>query len=376
MGKMGEDKIHWFAILNSLLILLFLSGMVAMILLRTLHRDITKYNELATAEEKQEDTGWKLVHGDVFRRPKYSTLFSVSVGTGLQILGMCGVTLLFALIGLISPSRRGFLLQGMMLLFAIMGSFAGYSAARISKIFDETDPMRWKMTTLMTACFYPGLFFAVFFVLNLFIWGEGSSGAVPFPTMFAIIILWFGVSVPLVLLGSHAGLRKPPIELPVKVCQIPRQVPEQPWYGQPTIAVLAGGILPFGAVFFELMFIMNSIWFHRFYYLFGFVAIVLVILVITCAETSIALTYFQLTSENYHWWWTAFFSSGTAGLYLFLHAFYYYSSSLQIEGYIPTLLYFGYMGVASVMFSLLTGSIGALSAFFFCRAIYGSIKVD
>ena len=36
---------------------------------------------------------------------------------------------------------------------------------------------------------------------------------------------------------------------------------------------------------------------HRFYYLFGFLSLVLVIVLITCAEISIALTYFQLTSE-------------------------------------------------------------------------------
>merc|ERR1719334_1867917 len=48
--KMSGGQIHWFSILNSLMIMLFLSGMVAMILLRTLYRDITKYNELASAE--------------------------------------------------------------------------------------------------------------------------------------------------------------------------------------------------------------------------------------------------------------------------------------------------------------------------------------
>ncbi|CAE7457093.1 TMN10 [Symbiodinium sp. CCMP2592] len=89
--KMTGGQIHWFSILNSLMIMLFLSGMVAMILLRTLYRDITKYNELATAEEAAEDchvhevvpskisrnaaalqeTGWKLVHGDVFRKPRF-----------------------------------------------------------------------------------------------------------------------------------------------------------------------------------------------------------------------------------------------------------------------------------------------------------------
>merc|ERR1719359_137547 len=43
----GGQQIHWLSILNSVMIVLFLSGLVALILLRTLHRDIVKYNELA-----------------------------------------------------------------------------------------------------------------------------------------------------------------------------------------------------------------------------------------------------------------------------------------------------------------------------------------
>ncbi|KAG1326563.1 putative Transmembrane 9 superfamily member 10 [Cocos nucifera] len=48
---MADDQIHWFSIVNSLMIVLFLSGMVAMIMLRTLYRDISKYNQLETQEE-------------------------------------------------------------------------------------------------------------------------------------------------------------------------------------------------------------------------------------------------------------------------------------------------------------------------------------
>jgi len=36
----------FFSITNSLVIVLFLSGMIGMILLRTLHRDISRYNQL------------------------------------------------------------------------------------------------------------------------------------------------------------------------------------------------------------------------------------------------------------------------------------------------------------------------------------------
>ena len=41
-----DDEIHYFSIVNSLLIVLFLSGVFAMIMLRTLRKDITNYNEM------------------------------------------------------------------------------------------------------------------------------------------------------------------------------------------------------------------------------------------------------------------------------------------------------------------------------------------
>jgi hypothetical protein len=43
----------------------------------------------------------------------------------------------------------------------------------------------------------------------------------------------------------------------------PGQVPPQPWYMTPTFSVLIGGILPFGAVFIELFFILTSMWLHQ-----------------------------------------------------------------------------------------------------------------
>ena len=36
-------------------------------------------------EDGQEETGWKLVHGDVFRPPSLSGWLSVCVGTGVQV---------------------------------------------------------------------------------------------------------------------------------------------------------------------------------------------------------------------------------------------------------------------------------------------------
>jgi transmembrane 9 superfamily protein 2/4 len=44
-------------------------------------------------------------------------------------------------------------------------------------------------------------------------------------------------------------------------------------YLKPLPSMLLVGILPFGAIFVELYFIMNSIWFHKVYYMFGFLFI-------------------------------------------------------------------------------------------------------
>lgn len=373
--KMPGSQVHWFSILNSLVILLFLSALVAMILVRTINRDIMAYNEVPTEEEAKEETGWKLIHRDVFRRPQMSKLLAVCMGSGGQLLGMALVTLLFALLGFLSPANRGALLQAMMLLFTLMGVFGGYVAARLCKIF-YGDEGPWKTIALLQAVAFPGLFFLIFFLLNLCIWGQRSSGAVPFTTLLAILIMWFGISGPLVFLGATAGFKRPQIEWPVRTSKIPRAIPEKPWYMHPAASWLLGGIIPFGAMYTELFFILSSLWLHQFYYLFGFLALVAVIVVITCSEISIALTYFQLTSEDYRWWWTGWCSSASSGIYVFIYAWVYFQTQLQIRHWVSVVMYFSYMGIMSVIFALVTGFVGFVSTLLFVKGIYGSIKVD
>jgi transmembrane 9 superfamily protein 2/4 len=93
LDTMPNPKIQWFSILNSLVIVLFLSGMVAMILLRTVHKDLAKYNSAQNGDDVEEEYGWKLVHGDVFRQPTKCLLLSVFLGSGCQIGIMSFITL-------------------------------------------------------------------------------------------------------------------------------------------------------------------------------------------------------------------------------------------------------------------------------------------
>jgi transmembrane 9 superfamily protein 2/4 len=378
MAGRYDDEVHWFSIINALLIVLFLTGMVAMIMVRSLHRDITRYNRVPTEaerEDEREETGWKLVHRDVFRPPPtFPMLFCVLTGSGMQLLYMSVTVLLFAAIGFLSPANRGSLMIALILLFVLMGVAAGYSSSRTYKFFKGKA---WQQCTLLTALFYPGFCFVIFFVLNLFVWGEGSVRAVPFGSMLAVVALWFGISVPLVFLGAYLGYRTDAMEVPVKTTSnIPRPIPEQPWYMSTLVTALVGGVLPFGAVFVELFFILSSLWLNQYYYVFGFLLLVWIILIITCAEITIVLCYFQLCSENYHWWWRSFLTSGSSAFYVYLYSTYYYFTKVNALYFLTGVLYFTYMFLISFGFFLLTGVVGYFSCFWFICKIYASIKVD
>lgn len=369
-----NDEIHFFSILNSLMIVLFLTGVVAMIMLRTLKNDISTYNEMQTLEEAQEESGWKLVHGDVFRPPSFSPiLLSVLAGTGIQLLAMTFCTMLCALLGLLSPDNRGSLLTALLLIFVFMGTFAGYWSARVYKLFHGKE---WKRSTILTAVLYPGIIGFIFLLVNAIIFQQGSSTTAPITSLLSVLLLWFGVSTPLVFVGSYFGFKKETIDVPVRTNQIARHIPEQSWYTNPLFNIAICGVLPFGAVCIELFFIMSAIWLHQIYYVFGFLFVVLIILVVTCAEITIVMCYFQLCNEDYRWCWKSYVSSGSSGVYLFLYSVWYFLTKLDIDKFIPALLYFAYMSMISITFFMVTGSVGFFSCLWFVRKIYGAIKVD
>jgi transmembrane 9 superfamily protein 2/4 len=348
--------------------------MVAMIMMRTLRRDLARYNNAdQSKEEHMEETGWKLIHGEVFRPPAWGGFLSVLVGTGVQVFAMTLLTLVFAVLGFLSPANRGGLMTAMVVLFVVMGAFAGYFAARLYKLFKG---QHWKRNMLLTAFLFPGIVFGIFLFLNFVLFYEGSSGAVPFGTLVALIALWFGISVPLVFFGSYFGYRKPAEEIKVRTNQIPRQIPDQVWYMSPLFSILMGGVLPFGAVFIELFFILTSIWLHQFYYIFGVLAIVFIILILTCAEITVVMCYFQLCSEDYHWWWRAYLTSGASAFYMFSYSIFYFFTKLSITKFASILLYFGYTLIMAFGFFVLTGAIGFYACFIFVKLIYSSIHIE
>ncbi|XP_063658487.1 transmembrane 9 superfamily member 4 isoform X4 [Pan troglodytes] len=342
---MSDVQIHWFSIINSVVVVFFLSGILSMIIIRTLRKDIANYNKEDDIEDTMEESGWKLVHGDVFRPPQYPMILSSLLGSGIQLFCMILIVIFVAMLGMLSPSSRGALMTTACFLFMFMGVFGGFSAGRL---YRTLKGHRWKK----------------------------GAFCVPFPTMVALLCMWFGISLPLVYLGYYFGFRKQPYDNPVRTNQIPRQIPEQRWYMNRFVGILMAGILPFGAMFIELFFIFSAIWENQFYYLFGFLFLVFIILVVSCSQISIVMVYFQLCAEDYRWWWRNFLVSGGSAFYVLVYAIFYFVNKLDIVEFIPSLLYFGYTALMVLSFWLLTGTIGFYAAYMFVRKIYAAVKID
>ncbi|GLJ42964.1 hypothetical protein SUGI_0891490 [Cryptomeria japonica] len=376
--KMEGSRVHWFSILNSLMVIAFLAGIVLVILLRTVRRDLTRYEELdkeAQAQMKEELSGWKLVVGDVFRAPAHSQLLCIMVGDGVQILGMAVVTILFAAFGFMSPASRGALITGMLFFYLVLGIAAGYVAVRMWRTLKGGDHRGWKSISWRVACFFPGIVFLILTVLNFLLWGSQSTGAIPISLFVILLALWFCISVPLTLLGGYFGAKASHIEYPVRTNQIPREIPVQKYPSW--LLVLGAGTLPFGTLFIELFFIMSSIWLGRVYYVFGFLFIVLILLVVVCAEVSLVLTYMHLCVEDWKWWWKSFFASGSVAIYIFLYSVNYLVFDLRsLSGPVSAALYIGYSLLMVFAVMLATGTIGFLASFWFVHYLFSSVKLD
>jgi transmembrane 9 superfamily member 3 len=131
-----EHQIHWFSIFNSFMMVVFLCGLVALILLRTLRNDFARYSkdddlDIEGSRVIGEDSGWKQVHGDVFRAPDRLILFTALWGSGWQLLVLLLCVILYSIAGPVHGymyEDRGKVMTTFIVCFALSSSVAGFSS--------------------------------------------------------------------------------------------------------------------------------------------------------------------------------------------------------------------------------------------------------
>ncbi|CAM6034812.1 unnamed protein product [Sphagnum compactum] len=373
-----EHQIHWFSIFNSFMMVIFLTGLVSMILMRTLRNDYAKYareeDDLETLErDVSEESGWKLVHGDVFRVPNNLVLLSALVGTGAQLAMLVLLVILFAIIGMLYVGR-GAIVTTFIVCYALTSFISGYVGGGF---YSRNDGKHWIKSMLLTASLFPFTCFGIGFALNTVAIFYHSLAAIPFGTMVVVLVIWAFISFPLVLLGTVLGRNWSGVpDTPCRVKTIPRPIPEKKWYLRPWAVTLLGGLLPFGSIFIEMYFVFTSFWNYKVYYVYGFMLLVFLILAIVTVCVTIVGTYFLLNAENYHWQWTSFISAASTAGYVLLYSIYYYFMKTKMTGFFQTCFYFGYTLMFCLGLGILCGALGYLGSSVFVRRIYRNIKCD
>lgn len=375
LGRVDDSSAHHMSLVNSIMVVLFLGIVVATILIRSLRRDIAVYNDIEVdIEDEKEETGWKLVHGDVFRPPStYPMALSVMVGTGCQLAVSVVATLIMSQTHLINPLMKGRALSNIITTFVLAGIVSGYISARIFKF---SGGKNWKLNTIYTAACFPGVMMGLFLLLNLFLTFYGSAKSVRVFTILSAFFLWFFVASPLVAIGSFFGFKQDPISVPTRTNQIARVVP-------PLNSMLASplcsffiGAMPFSTISIEIYFLMGAIWLHQYYFLMGYLLVITILVGVTCSLISVVMCYVRLCSEDHRWWWKSFMDSACCGVWLFLYSIWYVTFRLNFKGIMPIIVYFTYMTMISVSVALYCGAVAFLTTLWFTRTIYGTVKLD
>ena len=367
----GNTRVHWFSLTTSAFVMCFMAGSLFFLLKRALREvSLDEAEQLLSLPEPGlpvQSSTWKSVAKDVFRPPWRPEYFSVLIGSSLQVLLVVVTLVVFSLSGILSLENRSNILSTMMFLFLCYGAVAGYVAVRWLKTFGGED---WRRVIVLTTTAFPALCCIILLFAELIIWSKGSSRHVSFGTLLLSLLLGFLLHGASVYFGARIGMKAEKITYPVKPRPVAYPIPPKPVHMHPVVTTLAFALLPFGAVFTELYYFMSTLWQTTVYHMIFFLGMTAIILAITSALASCFLCFVYLESGDYRWWWRSFVGVGSSALYVALYSVFYCVTSLRLTHFFSYILFLGYMSVLCLIFALVTGCIGFLSAYLFLRKMY------
>ncbi|ONH69105.1 Transmembrane 9 superfamily member 3 [Cyberlindnera fabianii] len=388
-SDINDDGIHWISLINSLVLVAFLSAIVGVVLLRTLNRDIQTYNNMDLATEnilvetdKSDsftNSGWKLVSNDVFREPSYPLLLSVILSSGVQVFFTIIGVLFLSTTGVLGPNVRNSVLSTALTLFIIGGMAAGYSGIRFYKNFTQEAHIRsYLKYSLIFGGSLPFLVLTSVLVLNCIVWAKDSSNALPFGTVVLLVIFFLVLEVPLSVIGGFLGNMKPPAAMNSNLTKPKRSIPRQPKFLSYFYTIPAFGLIPFGTIYVELLFVFRSVWLEKtsFYYMYSFLLFTIVLLSVIVVESVVVAVYLSLINGDWRWQWRSFLIGSSVAWYVQVYSIYYFFTYLNVTDFSSIILFFAYTTLLSALLGFAFGSLGLYGASIFIYKIYGAIKSD
>ncbi|XP_076939001.1 transmembrane 9 superfamily member 2-like [Bidens hawaiensis] len=366
-------SVHHHSITFSSVALLILTIILVTFYVLVLRKDISNYARDVEAEN-HEETGWKNIHGDVFRFPKHKSLFAAALGSGTHLLVLIISILVLGLLGFFPPYARGVFWNALVIVYAAASIVSGYTSV---SLYSQLEGIHWMKNLMLTGGLFFMPLFLTFSFLNSVAVVYGTTAALPLRGIVILTVLSVFLASPLLLLGGFIGKnRATDFQAPCRTAKCPKEVPRLRWYRGVVPHMALAGILPFSVIYIQLYYIFATVWSHRVYTLYNILFVVFILLLIMTALVSVALTYFQLAAEDHEWWWRSFFCGGSTGLFIYGYCIYYYIQRSDMSGFMQTSFFFGYMACVSYGIFLVLGSVGFHASLLFVRYLYAAIKCD
>jgi hypothetical protein len=231
-GHQNMD-IHWLAIINSFVLMLLILSLFLLIIIRVVRSDLSRYLQIPDEEltAVEEETGWKLLHADVFRPPKHRLFFCSFVGAGAQLFSMVFVMVLVGCVGVFY--QRGAVASAGVISYMVTAMVSGYGSAHL---YQKLGGEKWAWNIFVTAIAFSGPAFVIWSILNTVAIVYGSTAAFPFPTILLMFAMWACITFPLTVLGGivgrHRALKEGQVSnaFPCKTNKLAREVPQCHWY--------------------------------------------------------------------------------------------------------------------------------------------------
>lgn len=371
------NSVHYASLFNIIIIVIILVFITVCLLLRALGKDMTKYEKNAMMNSFDIDfhieRGWKMIHADVFRKPRFEYLISGFFGLGAHIfMTGCLFTLYNFTIG--SYIGKSTKLNLLFISYAISGFVSGYFSAGLYKRWGGTH---WINHLMISTFAFPIVFGVNEVILSIIAASYGSTQIYRVRSLFIIMVNVIFLVLPLTVGGGIVGrhwfiIGKPPTQISL----IKRKIPPQPFYLSIPILMVVIGFIGSISILFEFQYVLTAFLQYNFTYAWGFLFIVVILLFIVICCCSIVITYLRLSNENYEWQWASFFAPFSVGIYCFMFCVYYMIKKTMMNGIIQILFYLSYSVFLCLAIGFMCGFVGFSSAAIFVRAIYKNLKID
>ena len=342
ISKNPNKKFRWAEIIYSYLLIIILSTTTFIIFSKNVQTEINSYNFRVIRIEAMEELNWKQFYGDVFRPPnKRQMILASLVGTGFQLFLMILFSSIITFFRYMSQSNKLNILNSGIISFLILGFPGGYTSTKLYRHFGGQN---WVKISLLTSFIFPGVIIVIHIIINVTLIIEKSNAAMDLKNIISLFSFWLLLYIPSTLIGSFFAAKEKKKTQDFTINAIPTIIPKKPFYLSVKFSPFITGLICFGAIFYELNSVMNSLWKNEIYFFATFLWISFLVFVIVNCELTILVIYWNLTKGDYRWWWKSYFLGGSPMIYLFLYSI-YYLFSLKLTRISALIIYFGIMNI-------------------------------